>query len=448
MPNDVPQSQSVSSPSVAVGDKTIFNKVLSQSQTTRQLECSSSMNKYAAKHLRVSPNSVCSNRDKGYLPVSAGIMEPWDSPPPNQSSALFADSRELPCHFSQQPKSVLIVKRRFSDRISAIAQALAEWLKQEWNVSVIVEVAGALEYHHEHGQYEESAGKKRPAKSDEESQDSLQCQIQDVDFVVSLGGDGTTLWVSSLFPEVVPPLVGLTLGSLSYLNQFNTDEMLDVLKEMLSGQTFTIQLRSRLYVVVLDEDDEPLHNSHCVNECVVDRGSSSSMALVDVWVNDKYFTTVTADGLILATPTGSTAYSMSAGGAMVHPNVPGILFTPICPHSLSMRPLVLPDNAVLRLKIPDGIRGSLWVSLDGHSRRKLFKGQSVLISLSPFPFPLVCKNTCHFGDAWLQALTDNLNWGMKTVRKRQTFDSTDSEKEKGVVDNLLPPSLREWYVNH
>lgn len=107
-----------------------------------------------------------------------------------------------------------------------------------------------------------------------------------VDFVISLGGDGTTLWVSTIFPEVVPPVVGITLGSLSYLNQFKTEEILPIIRDIVSSKIFRVQLRSRLCkkptshtsdlfgsdVALHDENENELFSSHCVNECVVDRG--------------------------------------------------------------------------------------------------------------------------------------------------------------------------------
>eukprot|EP01054_Gregarina_sp_Poly1_P010884 Gregarina_sp_Poly_1__10883@NODE_848_length_5980_cov_131_325723_g613_i0_p1_GENE_NODE_848_length_5980_cov_131_325723_g613_i0NODE_848_length_5980_cov_131_325723_g613_i0_p1_ORF_typecomplete_len483_score49_63NAD_kinase/PF01513_21/3_5e59_NODE_848_length_5980_cov_131_325723_g613_i032534701 len=250
-----------------------------------------------------------------------------------------------------------------------------------------------------------------------------------------------------MFPDVVPPVFGVTLGSLSYLNQFKQDEVLDKLTPILSCRPFRVQLRARLFVALVDADDVPRCASHCVNECVIDRGPLSTMASIDVYVNDRLFTNVSADGLILATPTGSTAYSMSAGGPMVHPNVPCLLFTPISAHSLSMRPLILPDTATLRLRNPMEARNNLWVSLDGRARRELGRDDSVLVSLSPFPFPLICKSTCECGDAWLQALTDNLNWGLRVRQRRHDTEARCIERltSRTVLDFSLPDSFREWF---
>ncbi|EKU20964.1 NAD+ kinase, partial [Nannochloropsis gaditana CCMP526] len=102
--------------------------------------------------------------------------------------------------------------------------------------------------------------------------------------------------------------------------------------------------------------------------------SSPYLASLDCFCNGQYVTTVQADGLIIATPTGSTAYSMSAGGSMMHPGIQALLLTPICPHSLSFRPLVFPDSAVISLCMPLDVRSHAWVSFDGRFRHRLMDG--------------------------------------------------------------------------
>lgn len=121
------------------------------------------------------------------------------------------------------------------------------------------------------------------------------------------------------------------------------------------------------------------------------------------------------DGVIVATPTGSTAYSTAAGGSMVHPNVPCMLFTPICPHSLSFRPVILPDSARLELKIPDDARSNAWVSFDGKRRQQLSRGDSVRIFMSEHPIPTVNKSD-QTGD-WFHSLVRCLNWNERLDQK-------------------------------
>ncbi|KAF2547253.1 hypothetical protein F2Q70_00020288 [Brassica cretica] len=124
---------------------------------------------------------------------------------------------------------------------------------------------------------------------------------------------------------------------------------------------------------------------------------------------------VQGDGVIVATPTGSTAYSTAAGGSMVHPNVPCMLFTPICPHSLSFRPVILPDSAKLELKIPDDARSNAWVSFDGKRRQQLSRGDSVRIYMSQHPLPTVNKSD-QTGD-WFRSLIRCLNWNERLDQK-------------------------------
>jgi NAD+ kinase len=124
-----------------------------------------------------------------------------------------------------------------------------------------------------------------------------------------------------------------------------------------------------------------------LNEAVVDRGQSPFLSVLDLTCNSHHLTTVQGDGIIFATPTGSTAYSLSAGGSIVYPSVPAILLTPICAHSLSFRPMLLPDSAVLHLEVPLECRSSAWVSFDGKHRQRLLKGDRLRIRMSPYPLP-------------------------------------------------------------
>ncbi|ONM19472.1 NAD kinase 2 chloroplastic [Zea mays] len=152
-----------------------------------------------------------------------------------------------------------------------------------------------------------------------------------------------------------------------------------------------------------------------LNEVVVDRGSNPYLSKIECYEHNHLITKVQGDGVIVATPTGSTAYSTAAGGSMVHPNVPCMLFTPICPHSLSFRPVILPDSARLELKIPDEARSNAWVSFDGKRRQQLSRGDSVRISMSQHPLPTVNKSD-QTGD-WFRSLIRCLNWNERLDQK-------------------------------
>ena len=152
-----------------------------------------------------------------------------------------------------------------------------------------------------------------------------------------------------------------------------------------------------------------------LNEVVVDRGSSPYLAALECFCDDVHLTTVQADGIIFATPTGSTAYSMAAGGSVVHPAVPCILVTPICPHVLSFRSMVFPDHVILRCYVPDDARSTASVAFDGKHRQELRRGESVQIRLSAFPVPTLNRYD-HTSD-WLGSLKQNFNFNTRPRQK-------------------------------
>lgn len=241
-----------------------------------------------------------------------------------------------------------------------------------------------------------------------------------VDFVACLGGDGVILHASNIFREAVPPVVSFNLGSLGFLTAHHFADFQRDLKSIIHGNITTdgvyITLRMRLRSEIFRNGKAvPGKVFDVLNEVVVDRGSNPYLCKIECYERNHLITKVQADGVIVATPTGSTAYSTSAGGSMVHPNVPCMLFTPICPHSLSFRPVILPDSAQLELKIPDNARSNSWVSFDGKRRQQLSKGDSVRIYMSEHPLPTINKSD-QTGD-WFRSLVRCLNWNDRMEQK-------------------------------
>ncbi|KAK9757503.1 hypothetical protein RND81_01G166600 [Saponaria officinalis] len=241
-----------------------------------------------------------------------------------------------------------------------------------------------------------------------------------VDFVACLGGDGVILHASNLFRGAVPPVVSFNLGSLGFLTSHNFQDYKQDLRQVIHGNNTRdgvyITLRMRLRCEVFRNGKAMAGKVFDVlNEIVVDRGSNPYLSKIECYEHDRLITKVQGDGIIVATPTGSTAYSTAAGGSMVHPNVPCMLFTPICPHSLSFRPVILPDSARLELKIPDDARSNAWVSFDGKRRQQLSRGDSVRISMSQHPLPTVNKSD-QTGD-WFRSLIRCLNWNERMDQK-------------------------------
>ncbi|KAM0908943.1 hypothetical protein ACQ4PT_015127 [Festuca glaucescens] len=240
-----------------------------------------------------------------------------------------------------------------------------------------------------------------------------------VDFVTCLGGDGVILHASNLFRTSVPPVVSFNLGSLGFLTSHIFEGFRQDMRAVIHGNNTLgvyITLRMRLRCVIFRNGKAmPGKVFDVLNEVVVDRGSNPYLSKIECYEHNHLITKVQGDGVIVATPTGSTAYSTAAGGSMVHPNVPCMLFTPICPHSLSFRPVILPDSARLELKIPDDARSNAWVSFDGKRRQQLSRGDSVHISMSEHPLPTVNKSD-QTGD-WFRSLIRCLNWNERLDQK-------------------------------
>ncbi|XP_047270917.1 NAD kinase 2, chloroplastic isoform X2 [Capsicum annuum] len=241
-----------------------------------------------------------------------------------------------------------------------------------------------------------------------------------VDFVACLGGDGVILHASNIFRGAVPPVISFNLGSLGFLTSHPFEDYKKDLRQVIHGNNTLdgvyITLRMRLRCEIFRSGKAmPGKVFDVLNEVVVDRGSNPYLSKIECYEHERLITKVQGDGVIVATPTGSTAYSTAAGGSMVHPNVPCMLFTPICPHSLSFRPVILPDSARLELKIPEDARSNAWVSFDGKRRQQLSRGDSVRIYMSEHPLPTVNKSD-QTGD-WFHSLVRCLNWNERLDQK-------------------------------
>mmetsp|Transcript_14931 Transcript_14931/g.43113 ORF Transcript_14931/g.43113 Transcript_14931/m.43113 type:complete len:592 (+) Transcript_14931:144-1919(+) len=172
-----------------------------------------------------------------------------------------------------------------------------------------------------------------------------------------------------------------------------------------------LSMRMRLDCRIVNREGVVRARFSVLNEVVIDRGSSPYLANLECFCDDVHLTTVQADGVIFSTPSGSTAYSMSAGGSVVHPAVPAILVTPICPHVLSFRPMVFPDHVVLRCYVPDDARADASVAFDGKARRELHRGDSVQIQMSAHPVPTI--NRMDHSSDWLNSLKRNFNFNSR-----------------------------------
>ncbi|KAI1435991.1 ATP-NAD kinase-like domain-containing protein [Xylaria sp. CBS 124048] len=276
------------------------------------------------------------------------------------------------------------------------------------------------------------------------------------DLIVTLGGDGTVLYASWLFQRIVPPVLSFALGSLGFLTKFDFNDYQHSLESAFkSGVTVSLRLRfegtvmrsqPRKRSLVSDGDSDGNHayfprdlveeiigeendgdHTHkpdgtyeILNEVVVDRGPNPTLANIEIFGDDEHFTSVLADGVCVSTPTGSTAYNLAAGGSLCHPENPVMLVTAICAHTLSFRPIILPDTIVLRVGVPYDARTTSWASFDGRERIELHPGDYVTISASRFPFACVQPQGRRSED-WVNSISGKLGWNKRQKQKNEGY---------------------------
>ena len=427
--------------------------------------------------IRCLEHNVCSLPE----PVTAGRIR---APP--------VGTREAMLLWSAPPKRVLLVKKWRDPEATVAATEIADWLVEAFDVAICVWQDPADDD-------ETSAFPTRFPRFDHRAA----CE-DEVDVIITVGGDGTVLHVAALFQSAVPPVIAIAFGSLGFMTVHSLSSCQGVLTRVFGGCTHpqllptsfrtseaavpapsgttpqaamvavdgagnvvasgvnggagagrtttgdstavtssssstsalgvsaasepggneapteavSVSLRMRLLVDVYRRGatpgGPPLLSRVVLNELLLERGPSPYMATLNATVDGEPLTTVAADGLIVATQTGSTAYSLSAGGSILSPDTASIVFTPICPHTLSFRPLLFPDSAVLRLEVPPGARACAWASFDGRDSMQLEGGDFVVVSSSPWPLPLVCRGTA-LSD-WIRAIKFKLYWN---VREKQ-----------------------------
>jgi NAD+ kinase len=283
------------------------------------------------------------------------------------------------------------------------------------------------------------------------------------DLVITLGGDGTVLFTSWLFQRIVPPVMSFSLGSLGFLTNFDFEHYKERLNHIMGDAGMRVNMRMRFTCTVyrsaasstsyatstaassasmsttasqsgLENPKIEGETHEVLNELVIDRGPSSYISSLDLYANDSLLTRISADGIILSTPTGSTAYSLSAGGSLVHPDIPAILLTPICPHTLSFRPMLLNDDMALKVAIPSTGRGGAFVSFDGKGRVELGRGDEVVVRASQYPFPTVMGQPLE----WFDSISRTLRWNTRAAEQKGWMgeDERDHDPPFGAVERV------------
>jgi len=315
------------------------------------------------------------------------------------------------------PLTVLVIKKVRDAMVIPPFIQLVKWFINEKRMVVFVESAvmddPVLTRNPEFGHIQEKL------MTFDEKKDDLTDKI---DFCVCLGGDGTLLYASSLFQQSVPPIMAFHLGSLGFLTPFKFEDFEAQVTHVLEGHA-ALTLRSRLRCILMKKEEEetsakPTTNQLVLNEVVIDRGPSPYLSNIDLYLDGKLITSVQGDGLIVSTPTGSTAYAVAAGASMIHPSVPAVMVTPICPHSLSFRPIVVPAGVELKISVSPDSRNTAWVSFDGRMRQELCHGDSLRVTTSIYPIPSISAQD-QITD-WFDSLAECLHWNVR--KKQRTLD--------------------------
>jgi NAD+ kinase len=210
--------------------------------------------------------------------------------------------------------------------------------------------------------------------------EKTKAQLNDTDLILSVGGDGTILRSAQAVVPRTTPITGINLGNLGFMTELSADEALEYLPSLLAGEGW-IDERAMLEVELSATEQEPSRTFHALNDIVVARGSVVRLVRVEASIDSQYLATYKADGVIVATATGSTGYSLAAGGSILYPQSQDFLLVPITPHLSSAYALVLPSKTVVQLRVVAAHQSTL--SIDGHINLPLANDALITVKHSP-----------------------------------------------------------------
>ncbi|WP_256867997.1 NAD(+)/NADH kinase [Candidatus Entotheonella palauensis] len=283
-------------------------------------------------------------------------------------------------------KRVGLIAKPHAQGLRELLQQLLPWLAQ-WHIEVFLDHDTAVAIEHD-VHYPRTA------------------LPELADLFIVMGGDGTLLSVTRLLDHNRKvPILGVNMGSLGFLTETTTQELFSHLEKILQGD-YETQDRMRLRTCVNRQGDR-LVQPLVLNDVVINKGALARILSLEIYVDDLYVTTYRADGLIVSTPTGSTAYSMAAGGPILHPTLHALILTPICPYTLSHRPIALPDTAKIDVVLQTPNEDVL-VTLDGQIGIDLKYGDVVEIQRAAEPIQLI-RTTKE--DRYYHVLRTKLKWG-------------------------------------
>lgn len=242
------------------------------------------------------------------------------------------------------------------------------------------------------------------------------------DVLITFGGDGTMLAAAHLVGNARTPILGINTGRLGFLTEADTHEVIQIVRLLLDGK-YSIEERLTLKAEIRRKSGGKKRLC-ALNDIILDKGSYSRTITFEVHINNEYFHTYVADGLIISTPTGSTAYSLSAGGPLLVPNLGAVVISPICPHSLSVRPVVIPCESEIRLELKTGLRDTSLFA-DGQLAAPFPPGTKARIVRGDYNVRLVhCMHRSFF-----ETLRSKFNWGYRSDMESELKRNHDTKRQ-------------------
>jgi NAD+ kinase len=280
-------------------------------------------------------------------------------------------------------KNVAIFVKGHDPRCQALAAELVRWLRESGVTPLLLDrPAGQIGFN-----------------------EAIAANVLDrADLVVVLGGDGTLISVARMIGERELPIFGVNLGSLGFLTEITLDELYPALESCLKGD-YNISERTMLSVTV-ERDGDLISENRVLNDVVINKGALARIIDLETTVNDDYLTTFRGDGLIISTPTGSTGYSLSASGPILYPELDCFVLSPICPHTLTNRPIVVGSEAIITVALKC-INEDVCLTLDGQVGIKLECGDVVRIARSKLRTRLIISSSRDY----FEILRTKLKWG-------------------------------------
>lgn len=233
-------------------------------------------------------------------------------------------------------------------------------------------------------------------------------ELKEMSLIIVFGGDGTYLRAVRLLKGAQVPILGFNMGSLGFLTSHKAEDVFDIIDQTLKNE-MVVQLRSRIRTHVILKSGRKMHFD-ALNDVVIERGSFSQLISTSVYYGQEFVNDIKADGLIISTPTGSTAYNLAAGGPILHPEVKALVVTPVAPHSLTSRPLIFPDHETLKLKL-EKQTSTAHLIVDGQKVLELSPEDEVHISICDEQHLMIRKPHHNF----FELLKEKLRFGDRYV---------------------------------